>query len=114
MEPTTEDLSTTLAAVVKDLRPVFLVLDAMDECSEVINVFKHLVCCKNHLCIAVTSRYLAETSCDVSWNIHLDEAEAAFCHDVLKYLQEQLSHRKLKQELFTEIVDHLIKGSQGQ
>ncbi|KAF9060541.1 ankyrin repeat-containing domain protein [Rhodocollybia butyracea] len=113
MEPTTKDLSTTLAAVAKDLSPVFMVLDAMDECIEAIDVFKHLVQL-NNLYIAVTSRYLAEASYDVTGNIHLDKAENAFEQDVLKYLQDKLGHRRLKQELFTEIVNHLTQESQGQ
>ncbi|KAF9065842.1 ankyrin repeat-containing domain protein, partial [Rhodocollybia butyracea] len=104
----------TLAAVVQDLSPVFLVLDAMDECSEANDVFEHLAHFKNSFCIAVTSRYLAEPSYDVSWYIHLNEAESDFHQDVLKYLQNKLKHRKLKQELFTEIVDYLTEGSQGQ
>ncbi|KAF9067573.1 ankyrin repeat-containing domain protein [Rhodocollybia butyracea] len=94
-DPTTKDLSATLVAVAKDLRPVFLVLDAMDECSEVTGVFKHLALLKRNLCIAVTSRYLAETGC-------------------CKYLQEKFSNRKLKPELSTEIVDYLTEGAQGQ
>ncbi|KAF9063540.1 ankyrin repeat-containing domain protein [Rhodocollybia butyracea] len=87
MEPTTEDLSITLAAIVKDLTPAFLVLDAMDECSEAIDVFRHLAHFRNNLYIAVTSRYLAEPT----------------YNDVFKYLQDKLGHRKLKQELFDEI-----------
>ncbi|KAF9065839.1 ankyrin repeat-containing domain protein [Rhodocollybia butyracea] len=114
MEPTTEDLSSALSAVVKELSPVFLVLDAMDECSEAIDVFKHLADVKANLCIAVTSRYLAETGYDVSWHIHLDEVESAFHQDINKYLKDKLAHRKLKQELFTEIVNLLTQESQGQ
>ncbi|KAF9062938.1 ankyrin repeat-containing domain protein [Rhodocollybia butyracea] len=114
MEPTTEDLSKTLVAVAKDLSPIFLVLDAMDECTEANDVFKHLALIQDILCIAVTSRYLAETSYEVSENIHLDDAQDAFQEDVTKYLQDQLKHRKLKEELFNEIVNCLTQGSQGQ
>ncbi|KAF9063553.1 hypothetical protein BDP27DRAFT_1367948 [Rhodocollybia butyracea] len=114
LEPTTEDLGTTLAAVVKDLNSAFLVLDAMDECIEVNNVFKHLAHIKDNLCIAVTSQSLAETSYDVSGNIHLDDAQYAFQQDVHKYLQDQFGQHKIKQELFTEIVDCLTQGAQGQ
>lgn len=113
-ESTTEDLRTTVGAVVKDLSPVFLVLDAMDECTEAIDVFKHLAHLRDNLCIAVTSRYAAEASYGVSGNIQLDGAEKAFQQDVHKYLQDQLGHRKLKPELYTEIVDQLTEGSQGQ
>ncbi|KAF9060189.1 ankyrin repeat-containing domain protein [Rhodocollybia butyracea] len=59
MEPTTAELSATLEVVSKDLSPVYLVLDAMDECSEAFDVLKHLAHLKKNLCIAVTSRYLA-------------------------------------------------------
>ncbi|KAF9058423.1 hypothetical protein BDP27DRAFT_587308 [Rhodocollybia butyracea] len=84
MEPTTKDLSATLAAVAKDLSPIFLVLDAMDECSETIYAFKHLAHLKKNLYIAVTSRYLAETSYDASWHIHLDDTKS-FHQDVARY-----------------------------
>lgn len=114
MEPTTEDLCSALAVVVKDLSPVCLVLDAMDECSEAIDVFKLLAQLKNSLYIAVTSRYFAEASYAVTGIIHLDKAEVVFEQDVLKYLQDKLGHRKLKQELFTEIVNYLTQESQGQ
>ncbi|KAF9063548.1 hypothetical protein BDP27DRAFT_1478189 [Rhodocollybia butyracea] len=114
MEPTTEDLCSTLAAVVKDLSPVVLVLDAMDECIEENNVFKHLAHLKDSLCIAVTSRYFAGSSYDVCGKIHLGDAQDAFQKDVAKYLQDQLKGRKLKQELFTEIVDYLTGEAQGQ
>lgn len=100
-------------AVAKDLRPVFLVLDAMDECSEVADVFKHLALLKRNLCIAVTSRYLAETNYGVSWHIHLDDTPS-FHQDVAKYLEDKFSNRKLKPELFAEIVDYLTEGAQGQ
>ncbi|KAF9064325.1 ankyrin repeat-containing domain protein [Rhodocollybia butyracea] len=80
MEPTTEDLSSALAAVVKDLSPVFLVLDAMDECSEAVDVFRHLAHVKDNLCIAITSRYLAETSYDVSWiSLHIGQFRWVDC-----------------------------------
>ncbi|KAF9056915.1 hypothetical protein BDP27DRAFT_1454269 [Rhodocollybia butyracea] len=69
MEPTTAELSATLEVVSKDLSSVFLVLDAMDECSEAFDVLKHLAQLKKHTCIAVTSRYLAETDYEVSWYI---------------------------------------------
>ncbi|KAF9060241.1 hypothetical protein BDP27DRAFT_1430319 [Rhodocollybia butyracea] len=111
MEPTTAELSATLEVVSKDLRPVYLVLDAMDECSEAFDVLKHLAHLKKNLCIAVTSRYMA-TDYDVSWYIHLDHTEY-FHQDVAQYLEEKFRHRKLKPELLTEIVDQLREGAQG-
>ncbi|KAF9067409.1 ankyrin repeat-containing domain protein [Rhodocollybia butyracea] len=112
MEPTTAELSATLEVVSKDLRPVYLVLDAMDECSEAFDVLKHLAYLKKNLCIAVTSRYLA-TDYDVSWYIHLDHTEY-FHQDIAQYLEEKFRHRKLKPELLTEIIDQLSEGAQGQ
>ncbi|KAF9062201.1 ankyrin repeat-containing domain protein [Rhodocollybia butyracea] len=114
MEPTTKDLSATLAAIAKDLGPAFLVLDAMDECSEANTVFKHLALLKDSLCIAITSRYLAEASYGVTWSIHLDLADCAFHEDIGKYLRDKLSNRKLKPGLFTEILDCLTESAQGQ
>ncbi|KAF9059999.1 hypothetical protein BDP27DRAFT_1340294 [Rhodocollybia butyracea] len=113
MEPTIMELSATLEVVSKDLSPVFLVLDAMDECSEAFDVLKHLANLKKNICIAVTSRYLAEPDYKVSWHIHLDDMKL-FHQDVAKYLQDKLSHRKLKPELFAEIVNQLSEGAQGQ
>ncbi|KAF9065998.1 ankyrin repeat-containing domain protein [Rhodocollybia butyracea] len=113
MEPTIAGLSATLEVVSKDLSPVYLVLDAMDECSEAIDVLKHLAHLKENLCIAVTSRYLAETVDDASWYIHLDDTES-FRQDVAKYLKDKFSHRKLQPELLNEIVDHLNESAQGQ
>ncbi|KAF9063866.1 ankyrin repeat-containing domain protein [Rhodocollybia butyracea] len=114
MEPTTKELSSMLVAVAKDLSPAFLILDAMDECSEANDVFKHLALLKDKLCIAVTSRYNAESSYGVSWSIHLDQAGRDFHRDVSSYLKDKLSHRQLKPDLFTEIVNSLTKGAQGQ
>ncbi|KAF9071404.1 hypothetical protein BDP27DRAFT_1401423 [Rhodocollybia butyracea] len=114
MEPTTAELSATLAVVSKDLSPLHLVLDAMDECSEAIDVFEHLAFLKGNLCIAVTSRYLADAVYGASWHIHLDNMQSAFHQDVAKYLQEKFKDRKLKPELLTEVVDHLTQGAQGQ
>jgi hypothetical protein len=114
MEPTTAELSATLAVVSKDLSPVYLVLDAMDECSEARDVFKHLALLKDNLCITVTSRYLAEMGYDVLWHIELDDTQDAFHQDVAKYLEDKLQDQKLKPELLTEIVDHLTQEAQGQ
>ncbi|KAF9028077.1 hypothetical protein BDP27DRAFT_1350240, partial [Rhodocollybia butyracea] len=86
MESTIAGLIATLEVVSNDLSPVFLVLDAMDECREAIDVLKHLAHLKKNLCIAVTSRYLAETDYDASWYIHLDDTQS-FRQDVAKYLQ---------------------------
>ncbi|KAF9065983.1 ankyrin repeat-containing domain protein [Rhodocollybia butyracea] len=113
MEPTIGELSATLELVSKDLNPVYLVLDAMDECSEAIDVLKHLAQLKKHTCIAVTSRYLAEREYDVSWSIHLDDTRY-FRQDVDKYLKDKFSHRKLGPKLLTEIVNQLSQDAQGQ
>ncbi|KAF9063590.1 hypothetical protein BDP27DRAFT_1426756 [Rhodocollybia butyracea] len=112
IDPTTKGLGATLAEAVKGWSHVFLVLDAMDECSEAIEVFKYLAPLKDNLYIMVTSQYMAETSLGVSWHIHLDNAQDAFNQDVAKYLQDKFG--KLQPELFTEIVDVLTKGAQGQ
>ncbi|KAF9064043.1 hypothetical protein BDP27DRAFT_201288 [Rhodocollybia butyracea] len=114
MEPTMADLSATLVVVSKDLGPVYLVLDAMDECNEPSDVFKYLAHARGNLCIAVTSRYVAETSYVATDSIYLHLAQDAFHDDVTKYLQDKLSHRTLKPELFKEIVDYLTEGAQGQ
>ncbi|KAF9064047.1 hypothetical protein BDP27DRAFT_1426268 [Rhodocollybia butyracea] len=114
MEPTMEDLSATLVVVSKDLGPVYLVLDAMDECNEPSDVFKYLAHVRENFCITVTSRYVAETSYGATDSIYLHLAQDAFHDDVIKYLQDRLSHRTLKPELFTEIVDYLTEGAQGQ
>ncbi|KAF9062563.1 hypothetical protein BDP27DRAFT_278804 [Rhodocollybia butyracea] len=51
MEPTTKELSAIIATVANDLNSAFLVLDAMDECSEADDVFRHLALLKDNLCM---------------------------------------------------------------
>ncbi|KAF9064033.1 hypothetical protein BDP27DRAFT_1405515 [Rhodocollybia butyracea] len=114
MKPTIEEIRATLAVVSRDIGPVFLVLDAMDECNEPMSVFKYLAHIRENLCIAITSRYVAEDSYGATMSIYLDSAMNAFHEDITKYLQDKLSYRKLKPELLTELVSCLIEGAQGQ
>ncbi|KIK51048.1 hypothetical protein GYMLUDRAFT_252394 [Collybiopsis luxurians FD-317 M1] len=96
--PTVKELEKALKEVFKTISGGYMVLDAMDECSESFKVVKWLKNLPKQFCIFVTSRYRAAK---------IDE-------DIGVYLDQEMEKYSFKGALRNEVMKTLKRKAQGQ
>jgi hypothetical protein len=96
-QPTTDALLETLHYLIQDYQKVFLILDALDECAErldLLSVLKQIVSWKSGICILVTSRKEA----DIGENLDLIGPKKICIqsnlvdNDIRAYVRERLNN----------------------
>ncbi|KAF9061840.1 ankyrin repeat-containing domain protein [Rhodocollybia butyracea] len=109
MQASLTQLENTFALVAKTaIQLDYIVLDAVDECTHASQVMQLLDSYQESFCVAVTSRYPANSqSC---LNIQLDEIEA----DLSIFLNTRLGKQNWTPSLHKEVQKALLKGAQGQ
>ncbi|KAE9403752.1 hypothetical protein BT96DRAFT_973553, partial [Gymnopus androsaceus JB14] len=111
--PSNKALEKTLRTIIENLNWGYIVIDALDECSEVDDVLELLSSYKQKLNILITSRHPA-SSCETGFNIFLDNFGADLSHDIELYVQKNLAKRKFPTWLYNEIIVELQQGSHEQ
>ena len=108
--PETEDLKYILQCAATILR-IFIIVDALDECSEGYLVMHFLQEMPRTCKILVTSRYNAQDA-NLWLNLWLDTKAVASDIDI--YLKDKLNSRKWSEKLHGEVYNALVEGAQGQ
>ena len=100
-QPPTQELISTLNAVFESFQQVFLVVDALDECSDQASLFQWIDVVKqllhDHLHLLVLSRrerYLEERLDHMSWK-QCSLANAQMDADISTYVSDRLEHDPL-------------------
>ncbi|KIK62144.1 hypothetical protein GYMLUDRAFT_242835, partial [Collybiopsis luxurians FD-317 M1] len=110
--PTEKDLAMVLKEVLVTFNWGYIVLDAMDECSDSKKVLGWLQNFPKQFCILFTSRYSSEG--DTSKNclkISLDSRNAQIDNDIGIYLEEKI---EITGDLRAEVINSLKEKAQGQ
>ncbi|KAF9061831.1 ankyrin repeat-containing domain protein [Rhodocollybia butyracea] len=110
MQASLKDLENALAEVVRDMQSVYIILDAMDECSQTSQVLNLLGSHSVKLHVAVTSRHGHSGSSQDCSTIQLNSIDA----DISLFLDERLEKQNRSQSLHEEIQHALLEGAQGQ
>ena len=108
--PETKDLEDVFKKAAADWG-IYIVIDAMDECSESHPVVQFLQEIPETCKIIVTSRYMAQ-DLNLWTNIKLNTR--AITGDIEIYLKDKLNIRKWSEKLYGEVYSALVKGAQGQ
>ena len=108
--PETEDVKDLLKKAAANLR-IFIVVDALDECSEGYPVVHFLQEMPRTCKILVTSRYLVQ---DPSFWFNLQLDMGPVDNDIKIYLEDKLTNRKWPEKLYREVYNVLVEGAQGQ
>jgi hypothetical protein len=97
-EPTLDNLQDTLQRILDGFSSAFIILDALDECTErekTLNWIQTFVLQKDTnlgLCLIVTSRPEQEIKDKFECYHHLDLVEASVNHDLVTYVDYQLQN----------------------
>jgi hypothetical protein len=96
LKPTAESLLNILKQALETFKSVYVVIDALDECSENHNVRQKLIKCLNSLQInsdirlAITSRFIPDIVEDLNETPQLEVKASK--EDVCKFIQGQICH----------------------
>ncbi|KAE9386077.1 hypothetical protein BT96DRAFT_928474, partial [Gymnopus androsaceus JB14] len=112
--PSNTELEICLNMILEEATP-FIVLDAMDECCETVEVLNWLSSISNKLWIVVTSCHPPEGQlASVTGQITIDNPDSGIHEDIATYLQIQMQNHIFKGDLKTQVTTKLIEKSQGQ
>ena len=122
-EPTLDDLHKTLQKILHGFSSTFIILDALDECTErekILNWIQTFILEKDinlGLHLIVTSRPEKEISDQFKSHHYIDLVEESGEHDLTAYLDYQLQNdsvlQKWKFDIQEEIKSTLLKKSDG-
>ncbi|KIK54283.1 hypothetical protein GYMLUDRAFT_906046 [Collybiopsis luxurians FD-317 M1] len=112
--PPVKDLVMVLEEVFQTISGGYIVLDAMDECSEPIEVLAWLQSLPKQFWIFFTSRYEPEGEiAKTCFKISLDR-DAKIDEDIGIYLDKKMENYRFKEDLRTEVMETLKGKAQGQ
>ncbi|KIK58830.1 hypothetical protein GYMLUDRAFT_140091, partial [Collybiopsis luxurians FD-317 M1] len=113
--PTVKDLAMVLKEVFVTVNWGYIVLDAMDECSEPSKVLGWLQDLPKQYYILFTSRYRSEGEISREClEILLDSKNAKIDEDIAIYLKENIKQYKFERDLRAEVINTLKEKAQGQ
>ena len=122
-QPDQENLITTLISLLKNLHPTYLIMDALDECSErkvLLKVIRRIIQTQStHVNVLVTSREeqdIKEGMQGVISNIislECDGLDADIERHIQKCLENDMDWQNCGPNIRQEIQDALVKGAHG-
>jgi hypothetical protein len=120
-EPTSEALFQTLLSLIKTFRQTYILIDALDECCErveMMNLLKRLILSSNSINLLITSRKEQDIITELQPHIEVVKCieSAKVDADVMLYIHQRLETDKtLKRchSLREEVTNALVEGANG-
>ncbi|KAE9394234.1 hypothetical protein BT96DRAFT_196552 [Gymnopus androsaceus JB14] len=113
--PTTKDLTTTVMEIFETIGRGYIVLDAMDECRETVEVLEWVQSLPTKLSLLFTSRNNpGGNTWRECFKISLNGQNAKVDQDITTYLEKEIKKCKFKGDLRTEVMNTLKEKAEGQ